>query len=151
VRAPKSALPEGLGFKATITWLYYKDLPPMQTFYEEVLGLRQVVDQGWAKVYEGSKTGHVGLVDERRGMNKWTETKAVNVSFLIDDIDGWFAAVKERALFPLRGTAVSDDEAGRYRAFVGYDPEGYYMEFDLFRAHPLNATLMPYLGTSATK
>jgi hypothetical protein len=96
----------------------------MQTFYEEVIGLRQVVDQGWAKVYEGSKTGHVGLVDERRGMNKWTETKAVNVSFLIDDLDGWFTAVKERALFPLRGAAVSDDEAGRYRAFVGYDPSG---------------------------
>ena len=97
VRAPQSPLPEGLGFKATITWLYYKDLLPMQTFYEEVLGVRQVVDQGWAKVYEGSKTGHVGLVDERRGMNKWTETKAVNVSFLVDDIDGWFAAVKGRA------------------------------------------------------
>ncbi len=151
VRAPKSSLPEGLGFKATITWLYYRDMPPMQTFYEEVLGLRQIVDQGWAKIYEGSKTGHVGLVDERRGMNKWTETKAVNVSFLIDDIDGWFTAVKDRALFPLRGTAVSDDEAGRYRAFVGFDPEGYYMEFDLFRAHPRNTALMPYLGTAATK
>ena len=149
VRAPRSPLPDGLGFKATITWLYYKDLPPMQTFYEEVLGLRQVVDQGWAKIYAGSKTGHVGLVDERRGMNHWTETKAVNVSFLVDDIDGWFKAVKDRALFPLRGTAVSDDEAGRYRAFVGYDPEGYYMEFDLFRQHPMNATLMPYLASPA--
>ena len=151
VRAPRSPLPDGLGFKATITWLYYKDLPPMQTFYEEVLGLRQVVDQGWAKIYAGSKTGHVGLVDERRGMNHWTETKAVNVSFLVDDIDGWFKAVKDRALFPLRGTAVSDDDAGRYRAFVGYDPEGYYMEFDLFRQHPMNATLMPYLAPPAAK
>jgi len=151
VRSPNSTLPDDLGFKATIAWLYYKDMPPMQTFYEEVLGLRQVVDQGWAKIYEGSKTGHVGLVDERRGMNKWTETKAVNVSFLIDDIDGWFTAVKDRALFPLRGTAVSDDEAGRYRAFVGYDPEGYYMEFDLFRAHPQNALLMPYLAPAAAK
>jgi catechol 2,3-dioxygenase-like lactoylglutathione lyase family enzyme len=151
VRAPGSTLPDGLGFKATITWLYYKDLPPMQTFYEEVLGLRQVVDQGWAKIYEGSRTGHVGLVDERRGMNRWTETKAVNVSFLIDDIDGWFNAVKTRGLFPLRGTAVSDDEAGRYRAFVGYDPEGYYMEFDLFRDHPMNKGLMPYLAAPPAK
>ena len=94
----------------------------LDEWHEEVLGLRQVVDQGWAKIYQGSKTGHVGLVDERRGMNRWTEKKAVNVSFLIDDLDGWFAAVKARGLFPLRGTAVSDDEAGRYRAFVGYDP-----------------------------
>ncbi len=151
VRSPTSTLPEGLGFKATITWLYYKDMPPMQTFYEEVLGLRQVVDQGWAKIYEGSKTGHVGLVDERRGMNKSTEKKAVNVSFLIDDLDGWFTAVKDRGLFPLRGTAVSDDEAGRYRAFVGYDPEGYFMEFDLFRVHPKNTMLMPYLAGPAAK
>lgn len=145
VRAPQSPLPDGLGFKATIAWLYYRDLPPMQTFYEEVLGLRQVVDQGWAKVYAGSRTGYVGLVDERRGMNRWTEKKAVNVSFLVDNIDGWYKTVEDRALFTLRDTAVSDDEAGRYRAFVGYDPGGYYMEFDLFGQHPLNATLMSYL------
>jgi catechol 2,3-dioxygenase-like lactoylglutathione lyase family enzyme len=145
VRAPGSTLPPGLGFKATITWLYYKDLVAMQAFYEEVLGLRQVVDQGWTKVYQGSRTGYIGLVDERRGMKQWTATKAVNVSFLVDDIDGWFNCVRQRDAFPVRGPAVSEDEAGRYRAFVGYDPEGYFMEFDLFREHPLNKGLMPYL------
>ena len=148
IRAPGSTLPAGLGFKATVTWLYYKELPLMQTFYEEVMGLRQVVDQGWTKIYQGSRTGFLGLVDERRGMHRWTEKKAVNVSFIIDDIDGWFAFVKSRGAFPLRGAAVSDDDVGRYRAFVGYDPEGYYMEFDLFREHPLNKALMPYLGTA---
>jgi catechol 2,3-dioxygenase-like lactoylglutathione lyase family enzyme len=151
LRAPGSTLPPGLGLNATITWLYYKDLVAMQTFYEEVMGLRQVVDQGWAKVYQGSRTGYIGLVDERRGMNRWTATKAVNVSFIVDDIDGWFSYVKQRDAFPLRGTAVSDDEAGRYRAFVGYDPEGYFMEFDLFREHPLNRGLMPYLQTAPGK
>lgn len=148
VRAPDSTVPDGLGFTATVTWLYYKDMLAMQAFYEEVLGLKLVVDQGWAKVYRGSRTGYVGLVDERRGMHRWSEKKAVNVSFIIDDIDGWFNYVKARDAFPLRGTAVNDDEAGRYRAFVGYDPEGYYMEFDLFREHPLNARLMPYLGAA---
>ncbi|MFN0181503.1 MAG: VOC family protein [Gemmatimonadales bacterium] len=146
VRAPGSTVPGGLGFRATVTWLYYQDVMAMETFYEEVMGFRQVVDQGWTKVYQGSGTGYIGLVDERRGMNRWSEKKAVNVSFIIDDIDGWFKVVKERGAFPLRGMAVSDDEAGRYRAFVGYDPEGYFMEFDLFRVHPLNRTLMRYLG-----
>ena len=60
----------------------------MQRFWEAVMGLRQVVDQEWAKVYQGSHTGFIGLVDERRGMHRWSEKKAVNVSFLIDDIDG---------------------------------------------------------------
>lgn len=151
VRAPGSTVPPGLGFNATVTWLYYKDLRAMEAFYETVLGLRQVVDQGWTKIYQGSRTGFVGLVDERRGMHRWTEKKAVNVSFIIDDIDGWFNYVNERRAFPLRGTAVSDDGAGRYRAFVGYDPEGYFMEFDVFRPHPLNQTLMSYLGAAPGK
>lgn len=145
VRAPASPVPDGLGFRATVTWLYYKDLPPMQGFYEEVLGLEQVVDQGWAKVYAGSRTGYVGLVDERRGMHRATDTKAVNVSFLIDDLDGWFGYVKRRNAFALRDSSVTADADGRYRAFVGHDPEGYFMEFDLFRAHPTNRRLMSYL------
>jgi len=151
VRAPESPVPGGLGFTATVTWLYYKDLPLMQTFYEEVMGLEQVVDQGWAKVYQGSRTGFVGLVDERRGMNRWTEKKAVNVSFIVDDIDGWFAYVAANTKFPLRGTAVNHDDMGRYHAFVGYDPEGYYMEFDRFLEHPMNASLMKHLGSAIAK
>ncbi len=149
VRSPTSTVPAGLGFNATVTWLYYKDLPAIETFYEEVLGLREVVDQGWAKVYQASRTGFVGLVDERRGMNRSSETKAVNVSFILDDIDGWFSYVKGAKSFALRSAAINDDDAGRYRAFVGYDREGYFMEFDCFRAHPLNPTLMRYLGTAA--
>ena len=151
IRAPGSTVPAGLGFKATVTWLYYKDVPTMQAFYEEELGLHQVVDQGWAKVYQGSRTGYVGLVDERRGMHRWAEKKAVNVSFIVDDIDGWFAYAKTRGAFALRSAAVSDDDLGRYRAFIGYDPEGYYMEFDLFRDHARNKALMPYLGTATPK
>jgi catechol 2,3-dioxygenase-like lactoylglutathione lyase family enzyme len=146
VRGPESPLPAGLGFRATITWLYYKDMVKMQEFYEEVLGLRQVVDQGWAKVYQGSKTGFVGLVDERRGMHQWTEKKAVNVSFLVDSLDGWFERVRSAQRFPLRGEAVSRDSAGRYHAFVGFDPEGYYMEFDRFFDHASNTRLTQYLG-----
>ena len=151
VRAPGSTVPNGLGFQATVTWLYYQDIPKMETFYEEVMGLRQVVDQGWAKVYQGSRTGYIGLVDERRGMNRWSEKKAVNVSFILYDIDGWFNTVKQRNAFPLRDTVVSDDASGRYRAFVGYDPEGYYMEFDVFRDHPVNQTLMRYLGATGPR
>jgi len=145
VRSPTSTVPGGLGFQATVAWLYYKDLPKMEAFYEQVMGFRQVIDQGWAKVYQGSRTGFVGLVDEQRGMHKWSEKKAVNVSFIIDDLDGWFASVTQRGALPLRDTVVNDDEAGRYRAFVGYDPEGYFMEFDLFRDHPLNTRLNSYL------
>ena len=53
----------------------------MQSFYEEVMGMRQMVDE---------------------------------VSF------------------------ISDDEQGRCRAVVAFAPEGYAMEFDHFREHPVS-------------
>lgn len=151
VRSPTSTVPGGLGFKATVTWLYYRDLVSMVRFYDEVMGLKQVVDQGWAFVYAASRTGYIGLVDERRGMHRWSERKAVNVGFILDDLDGWFAHVRTRDRFVLRSTAVTDDEAGRYRAFVGYDPEGYFMEFDLFRPHALNTRLMSLLSAPRSR
>ncbi|MCB0489002.1 MAG: VOC family protein [Cyclobacteriaceae bacterium] len=145
ITSQSSSVPAGLGFRATITWLYYKDMVGMQQFYEEKLGLEQVVDQGWAKIYHASQTGYVGLVDERRGMHSFTETKAVNVSFLIDDIDGWFQYVKEHTSFELRSEEVNTGPETKYRAFVGFDPEGYYMEFDKFYLHADNENLGRYL------
>jgi len=114
----------------------------MEKFYQESLGLSMVADQGWAKIYRASKSGYMGLVDERRGMHSFTEKKAVNVSFFLDDLDGWFGYVKDNAVFALRDTVVSTGPEKKYRAFVGYDPEGYYMEFDIFFEHPDNKRLM---------
>ena len=142
----KSKVPAGLGFKSTITWLYYRDVLNMQNFYQEVLGLELVADQGWTKIYRASDTGFIGLVDERRGMHSFTEKKAVNVSFIIDDLDEWFDYVDTHRPFELRSEEVSTGPESKYRAFVGYDPEGYYMEFDRFYDHPLNQSLMQYLA-----
>lgn len=137
--------PNGLGIKSTITWLYYKDILSMQTFYEEVLGLELVADQGWAKIYRVSKTGFIGLVDEKRGMHQFTENKAVNVSFILDDLQSWFDYVQSKELFELRSEEVSTGPETRYKAFVGYDPEGYFMEFDRFFPHDDHSKLLEYL------
>jgi hypothetical protein len=109
------------------------------------------VDQGWAKIYQGSASGYVGLVDERRGMHSFTEKKAVNVSFIIDDLDGWFSYVKENSLLTLREDTVSTGPESTYRAFVGYDPEGYYFEFDNVQDHAKNTLLMKYLYSKDEK
>ncbi len=137
----------GLGFNGTITWLYYKDILAMEGFYQKVFGLSLVADQGWAKVYRVTDTGYIGLVDEGRGMHQFTEDKAVTVSVIIDDLDGWFDYVKTNDVIPLRSKEVSTGPDSMYRAFVGYDPEGYFLEFDRFYEHPINHKLMNYLRT----
>lgn len=142
--AGASGVPEGLGFKATVVWFYYKDMPGIQSFYEEVMGFDMIVDQGWTKIYQVGPTGFFGLVDETRGMHSYTEQKGVTMSFLTADIDGWFGYLDARNDVELRHEAVVDEEP--YRAFVAYDPEGYYLEWDVFNDVPANQALLEALG-----
>jgi predicted enzyme related to lactoylglutathione lyase len=135
-----------LGIKATVTWLYYKDLPKVMDFYEDIIGLKLVADQGWAKIYRLTNSSFIGLVDEKKGMHKYSEEKSLNVSFIIDDLDGWFSEVRENKLFPIRSDQMKTGSEKRYREFVGYDPEGYFLEFDKFYPHPENVKLMEYLS-----
>ncbi|MEQ9403115.1 MAG: VOC family protein [Cyclobacteriaceae bacterium] len=74
-----------LNFFGSITWTYHNDLLKMQQFYEEVLGYQLVADQGWTKIYQTSSTGFIGLVDERRGMEDYADTKAVEIEWQVSD------------------------------------------------------------------
>jgi len=97
-----------------------------------------------AKVYPSSATGFIGLVDEARGLHRFSKKKAVNVSFLTDQIDRWY----ER--FQIAGVEIKDSledaEAIPVRAFVGYDPAGYFIEFDTFLKDPRNKRILEVLG-----
>ena len=137
---PDSNVPEGLGFKATIVWFYYKDMDGIQRFYEDVLGFDLIVDQGWAKIYPIGPTAYFGLVDEQRGMHNFTEQKAVTLSLLTDDLDGWYEYLLSHEGIEMRSEEISDTD--RYRAFVAYDPEGYFLEWDVFKNVPENQAIV---------
>jgi catechol 2,3-dioxygenase-like lactoylglutathione lyase family enzyme len=137
---PDSNVPQGLGFKATVVWFYYQDMEGIQRFYEEVLGFDLVVDQGWAKIYPIGPTAYFGLVDEQRGMHNFTEQKAVTLSLITDNLDAWYAYLSDHDGIEMRSEEISDTD--RYRAFVAYDPEGYYLEWDVFKDVPENAAIV---------
>jgi catechol 2,3-dioxygenase-like lactoylglutathione lyase family enzyme len=137
---PDSDVPEGLGFKATVVWFYYKDMEGLQRFYEDVLGLEMIVDQGWAKIYPIGPTGYFGLVDEQRGMHNFTEDKAVTLSLFTADIDGWYETLSNDDRIEMRSQKI--ESADEYRAFIAYDPEGYFIEWDVFNPVPANRDLV---------
>jgi len=139
-------LPEGLTIHSTITWLYYKDILAMQNFYQDVCGLEMVADQGWAKIFKVSDTGFLAIVDEKRGMHSYTEKKAVNVGFIIEDLEGWFEYARERKPFELLEDELGVEPETRYKAFVGFCPEAYFLEFDHFYSHDDNTLLLQHLN-----
>ncbi len=135
-----SNVPPGLGFKSTVVWFYYRDMDRIQRFYEDVMGFDMIVDQGWTKIYRVGPTGYFGLVDETRGMHRYTEQKGVTMSFLTDSIDLWFDYLANRGDVEMRHEAIVEEEP--YRAFVAYDPEGYYLEWDVFNDVAANRELL---------
>jgi lactoylglutathione lyase len=134
--------PAPLG-QAGITWLYHRDVPAAMRFYEDVLGLRLTVDQGWAKVYQTSPTSFIGLVDETRGMHRASDTKPVAVAFVTPDVDAWHAWLVSKGV-KMR-SAVADSKSLPIRGFTAYDPEGYTLEFETFKDDPQNAAIRALL------
>jgi len=122
---------DGLGVQGTVLWLYYEDLGAIQDFYREALEVDILVDQGWAKVFPASTTGFLGFVDGSRGLHTATAEKAVTVSFLTSDLQGWWNHLEGVAGFRFR-SAEPSPEGDFVLTFVGYDPEGYFLEWDDF-------------------
>jgi len=139
-----SNVPPGLGFNATIVWFYYKDMEGVQRFYEEVMGFDLLVDQGWTKIYRIGPTGYFGLVDEQRGMHSYTEDKAVTLSFFTENIDGWYEYLSSNDRVEMRSKKIEVED--EYKAFIAYDPEGYYLEWDVFSDIPVNAALVEMIA-----
>ncbi len=133
--------PANLGVQATILWLYYDDLLRAEEFYRGLLEQDVIVDQGWAKVLPVSSSGYLGLVDGERGLHQATESKAVTVSFITRDIEAWFNRMRDRDDFEFRSPEIGD-ESGKVRVFVGYDPEGYFLEWDTFLDQPGNEDIL---------
>ena len=140
----KTSRPANLGFHATVFWLYYKDIPEAQRFYEENLGSRLLVKQAYSLVYSSSPTGFIGLVDESQGLHRFSEEKSVNVSFFTDDVEKWYEHLKGKKLTMKEPLEEACHEE-LVRAFVTLDPAGYYLEFDEFLEHEKNDILMKIL------
>ncbi|MFT4855441.1 MAG: catechol 2,3-dioxygenase-like lactoylglutathione lyase family enzyme [Algoriphagus sp.] len=107
-----TSLGSEFNFYASITWLYYKEMLPMENFMTEALGLELSADQGWAKIYKVSENSYLGLVDEKRGMNSFSEEKLAEVKFNLEDAKGWEEYLLETGLDSIRVRSTFKDLGG---------------------------------------
>lgn len=107
-----TALGSEFNFYASITWLYYKDMLPMENFVKENLGLEISANQGWAQIYRVSDNSFLGLVDEKRGMNSFSEEKLVEVKFDLEDQENWEEYLKKTSKDSTRIVGTFQDKGG---------------------------------------
>ena len=126
-----------LTIASQITFLYYRDLSAAQQFYEGILGLEIVEDQGWAKIYRVNGTAFVGLVDETYGSLKTQPENAVMITFVVDDVRGWYEYLRENGVKIRQEYGRSESIQIEY--FFAEDPGGYVLEFERFLKPELTA------------
>lgn len=113
-----------------ITFLYFKELAGPGRFFEEILKLEKVVDQGFARIYQISGGAFIGIVDEAKGYCNAPSEKNVLITLVTEDVHPWYERLKEA------GVAVDAPPAIQTKAnvecFFFEGPGGYAFEIQKF-------------------
>lgn len=113
-------------FEAQITFCYVPDLAASACFYEDVLRLELVVDQGTCRIYRVAGGGYLGFCE--RPIEPRPES--VLLTLVTDDVDGWHERLVAARVSVDQEPRVSA-EYGIYHAFYR-DPAGYRIEIQRF-------------------
>jgi predicted enzyme related to lactoylglutathione lyase len=122
--------PDRMPVNAQITFLYYPDLEPAASFYEEVMGFQPVEDQAWARIYRVAGNAFLGIVGGDRGFHRPQAYNAVLLTLVVDDVPGWYERLASHGVRLL--TEVQHRPEIQIRCFFFEDPGGYTLEIQQF-------------------
>jgi catechol 2,3-dioxygenase-like lactoylglutathione lyase family enzyme len=111
---------------AQITFGYTRDPEATWRFYEEVLGLRLVLDQGGCRIYRAAGDAYLGMC-HRAGAPR---PEGVILTLVTDDVDGWHRRLVEHGV-TFEKEPAQNPEYGIYHCFFR-DPNGYLLEIQRF-------------------
>lgn len=117
-------------FDSQITLLYFRNIEKAFHFYEDVLGLKVKIDQGYGRIYEVSGGALLGVMDEKRGFLQSGQGKSMMISLVTDDVDPWYEALEKRGVKML-SEPITKENIG-IRSFLFEDPEGHILEIQKF-------------------
>lgn len=110
-----------------VTFLYTRDLPKTAVFYEQVMGLKLVLDQGGCKIYEVSSTGFLGFCQREEAPQK---PQGIVFTFVSAAVDEWYEFLVDRGV-TFEKPPAKNDEYNIYHCFLR-DPNGYLLEIQEF-------------------
>jgi catechol 2,3-dioxygenase-like lactoylglutathione lyase family enzyme len=110
-----------------ITFLYTRDLAATARFYEEVLGLPLVLDQGDCRIYRVSGDGYLGFC---RRASAPEQPSGIILTIITPDVDGWYRYLSDRGVAFEKPPALNP-QYNIYHCFLR-DPNGYLIEIQRF-------------------
>ena len=110
-----------------ITFLYTKDISKSAVFYEDIMQLPLVLDQGGYRIYGVTDTAYVGVCERE---NAATEPKGIIFTLVVSDVDGWYSHMRNQGV-PFKKPPAVNNAYGIYHCFAK-DPNGYLIEIQRF-------------------
>lgn len=118
---------EPMQFSESITFFYTHDLAKTVQFYETVLGLTRVVDQGDCVIWRVSAESFLGFCQRANAPEK---PEGVIFTFVTEAVDEWAEQLRAHGI-PLEKEPALTERYGIYNCFFR-DPNGYLLEIQRF-------------------
>lgn len=110
-----------------VTFLYTRDLESSARFYEEVLGLDLVLDQGSCRIYRISESGFLGFCQREEVP---LPPKGIIFTLVTTAVDEWYEYLCARGVV-FDNSPVLNSDYNIYHCFLR-DPNGYVLEIQQF-------------------
>jgi catechol 2,3-dioxygenase-like lactoylglutathione lyase family enzyme len=113
-------------FERTVTFLHTSDLDATSHFYEDILGLPLVRDQGVCRIYKTSENAYLGFCTHLE-----TPVKAgIILTLVTPNVDTWYTTLRSKGVETVN-PPVHNPKYQIYHFFFK-DPSGYTMEIQSF-------------------
>ncbi|MBE2202446.1 MAG: VOC family protein [Anaerolinea sp.] len=114
-------------FTQQVTFLYTAVLPETAHFYETILELPLVLDQGACRIYRVAGSAFLGFCQHLTGGAK---TEGVILTLVSDDVDGWYTYLRQKGVVFEKAPTLNE-KFNIYHCFLR-DPNGYLVEIQRF-------------------
>ncbi|MEO0562886.1 MAG: VOC family protein [Chloroflexota bacterium] len=111
-----------------VTFLYTRDLDTTADFYERVVGLPLVLDQGVCRIYRVTDTAFVGFCQRD---DATVSSRDIIFTVATQEVDAWHAHLVEHGA-TIEKPPTFSEKYNIYHIFVR-DPNGYLVEFQTFK------------------
>jgi len=113
-----------------ITFLYFKELNGPAYFFEEILGLKKIDDQGFARIYKIAGGAFIGIVDATKGHCNAPTEKNTLITLVTDDVHPWYERLMAAGVLIEAPPAVQPE--ANVECFFFEGPGGYDFEIQTF-------------------
>ena len=113
-------------FDSQITFCHTRNLDDTARFYEELLGLPMVLDQGGCRIYRAAHGAYLGFCQREDA----AVPAGVILTLVTEDVDGWHERLKASGV-AFEKTPTLNPDYRIYHCFLR-DPNGYLIEIQRF-------------------